>query len=459
MVALNRLLLTARDALAAQSFGLGVTGQNVNNVNTAGYVRRSADLRTRLGGGVVAVGVRRAADAFLDRRWFGASSSSSSASERQALLSGVEPLLSDFGGAGLGDAISGVFDAFQGLASNPSDPTTRQVVLDRAEHLADRLNQAADAVAERRQEILQKAQASVAEVNAEAAEVARLNREIAVAEARGEDASDLIDERNRLVLGISSLIDVKTFTDGQGGLVLHAAGTTLVEGGVAATLSIDLAGDGSMRLWSESSGPPATEVTQGLSGGKLAAYKEVRDVDLVDVAGRLDQLAFDLGSAVNTQHALGFGLDGVSGRPLFSLPPSATGAARLIGLDAALVGHPERLAASSSAVTVPGGSDNAVALAGLASTDIASGGTRTASEAWADLVGDFGTRLARAEATAEIHSDVLAQTEAMRESASGVSLDEEMVNLTRYQHAYDAAAKVLATVDELMRELIDRIGR
>lgn len=459
MVALTQLLLNARDALSAQSFGIGVTGQNVTNVNTTGYVRRDANLATRVGGGVVAVGIRRAADQFLDRRWFAATGASGSASEREGQLSGVESLFADAQGTGLGDAISGVFDAFQTLSQNPSDPTARQGVLDKAAHLTTRLNDTANAIAERRQELLQKAQAAVAEVNAKASEVAQLNRQIAAAEARGEDASDLIDQRNQLILGISSLVDVRTFQDGNGDPVLQAAGTTLVEGDVAATFSLDLAADGSLRLWAQSSGPPATEVTAGLSGGKLAGLKEVRDTDLVELGDRVDQLAWDVASAINTTHAAGFGLDGVGGRVLFALPPSASGAARQIAVDPTLLGHPDRVAASSSAATVPGGSDNAVALAGLADDLVASGGTRTASEAWADVVGDFGTRLARARDTAETRSGVLAQTEAMRQSESGVSLDEEMVNLTKFQHAYDASAKVLATVDELMRELIDKVGR
>ncbi|HMR79791.1 MAG TPA: flagellar basal body rod C-terminal domain-containing protein, partial [Polyangiaceae bacterium] len=106
----------------------------------------------------------------------------------------------------------------------------------------------------------------------------------------------------------------------------------------------------------------------------------------------------------------------------------------------------------------PGGSDNAALLSALSISKTASGGTRTISEAYSDIVGDFGMRKASAASEGQLRQGVLSQVEALRESESGVSLDEEMISLTRYQRAYEASAKVISTVDELLRELIARVG-
>ncbi|MCC6903413.1 MAG: flagellar hook-associated protein FlgK [Polyangiaceae bacterium] len=459
MASLTQMLLTARDALSAQSYALGVTGQNITSSTTPAYVRREALLENRATGGVVAVGVRRVADQFGDRRWLAASSLGASASEREALLSRVEPLFDDVGGSGVGTALDQLFAGFSQLGSSPSDTTTRQALLDRAGALAARLRENADSIASQREELLSRAQSVVTEINGKAAQVADLNRKIALAEAQGDDASSLRDQRDKLLLGLSSEVDITTFVDGQGGLVVRAAGTTLIEGDVAQAFEVDLAGDGSLRLLVAQTGPPAMDVTASLSGGSLAAIKEVRDSDLGSMATQLDQFAWDLAAAVNAQHAAGFGLDGVGGRALFSISATPTGAARSIALDAQMLGHPERLAASSLATTLPGGSDNAVALAGLSAQKLFTGNTRTASGAWSDLVGDVGSRVARARSETELRQGVQAQVDSLRESLSGVSLDEEMVSLTKYQHAYDAAAKVLATVDELLRELLDKVGR
>jgi flagellar hook-associated protein 1 len=464
MAGLSSLLNIARDALTAQSYGVGVAGQNISNVNTPGYVRREAILQPRVlgtqtAGGVEIAGLRRVADQFIDRRHLEASGLSSAAGERDAQLGQLEAVFNDFSGTGMGSSLDALFSSFATLASNPSDPTARQAVLERAEGFAARSRETADALAEQRGDMLEKAQSTVQEVNGRAIEIAQLNRQIAMAEAQGEDAADLKDRRNQLLLDLSSKVDIRTFSDGAGSIVVQAAGTTLVEGANARSFSIDLAGDGSMRLLAARENGPTMEVTQSLSGGKLAGIFEARDSDLAATITRFDQFVYDVATAINTQHAAGFGLDGVSGRALFSITPGPAGAGRAIVVDPAVAGNPSRIAAASSAGTVPGGSDNAAALARLASQPITSGATQTAAQGYGSLVGDVGLRKASAAAEVSLRGDVEAQIAAMRESVSGVSLDEEMVNLTKYQRAYEAAAKVLTTVDELLQELLARIGR
>ena len=125
MPALTQLLLTARDALSAQSFALGVTGQNITGSTTPGYARRDALLSAREQGGVVATGVRRVADQYVDRRWLSASSTSARASEREGLLSRVEALFDDTGGSGIGTQLDRLPCGTPQLTPTPSDPPAR----------------------------------------------------------------------------------------------------------------------------------------------------------------------------------------------------------------------------------------------------------------------------------------------------------------------------------------------
>lgn len=458
-MSLGKLLNTARDALSAQAFGLTTTGQNIANASTPGYVRRSAILETRANtGGVVATGVRRGADAFIDRRWIESSSLASSSSERETQLSGIESLLADNDGNGIGSAVGALFQGFEALTTNPNDPTTRNTVLSRASALATRFRDVAASIATHRDELFRSAKLIANETNSVAESIAKLNQQIQMAENMGNDASDLRDQRDQKLYELANFVDVKSFTDGSGKFVVVAAGTTLVEGDKAGKFQIGLDGSGALEVSVLRGGAPATKVTSLLSGGKLDAIQEVRDKDLVAIGKDLDNLAWSVGNALNAQHATGYGTDGVTGRPLFAMSATADGAARAITLDPAMEGHPERVAASSSAATLPGGSGNALALASLADQDIAGGGTRTAAEAWSDLIGSVGVRVADAKRNAETRGDIHAQNEAARQAQSGVSLDEEMVALTQYQRAYEANAKVLNTVDELLRELMNRIG-
>jgi flagellar hook-associated protein 1 FlgK len=464
MSSLSQLLYTARDSLTAQSYGLSVTGQNITNVNTPGYVKRDPLLETRaLGtattGSVTATGLRRATDVYIERRELSARGSAAAASEQDKQLASVEALFNDLGATGMGQAIDGLFSSFSALAANPNDPTSREAVLGAASAFADRANSIASSLTDSKNELLKQAQETAAEINKRAESIAQLNQRIVLAESQGEDAADLKDQRNNLLLGLSELVDVRTVPDNKGSIIVQASGTTLVEGTEARALSVDLHADGSLKLMSTSVGGAgtSTEVTQFLTGGKLAGIKEARDVDLFDVSSRFDQLVFDVANAVNTQHAAGFGQDGVSGRNLFDVGGVPTDAARNIRLGAAVAGNPAAVAAASDALTLPGGSGNAVALADVFNTPLSGG--RNAAETYGDIVGSVGQKKSALAQAVETQQAIKEQVQAMREAVSGVSLDEEMVSLTKYQRAYEAAGRVLATVDELMQDLINRVGR
>jgi flagellar hook-associated protein 1 FlgK len=459
---LTQLMYTARDALSAQSYGLGVTGQNISNVNTPGYVRREALLETRaLGtattGSVSIEGLRRATDVYIERREFLARGSAAAAAEHDNQLASVEALFNDLGNTGMGSALDGLFSSFSALAANPNDPTSRAAVLGAADAFASRANAMGDSLASLRDDLLKQAQVTVAQINERASSIAELNRRIQAAEAQGEDAADLKDQRNNLLLDLSQLVDVRTIDGDNGSIIVQAAGTTLVEGVDSRPFVIDLNADGSIKLLSSRDGTGGTEVTQFLTGGKLAGIKEARDVDVFDVQSKLDQLVFDVATAVNTQHAAGFGSDGVSGRNLFDVPTTADGAARAIRLSAAVAGNPAAVAAASDAASVPGGSGNAAALANVWKTPLSGG--RTAAETYGDIVGGIGMRKSAIAQAVETQAAIKEQLQSMREAVSGVSLDEEMVALTKYQRAYQAAGRVLSTVDELLQDLLNRVGR
>jgi flagellar hook-associated protein 1 FlgK len=460
---LTSLLNTARDGLTAQSYGLNVTGQNVANVNTPGYVRREALLETHaLGsqttGTVHAAGLRRVTDEFVERRHYESSGLSAAAQEHDQRLESVEALFNDLSGTGLGSALDGVFHSFTRLAANPSDSTVRQAALDSAAGFSQRVRDTANALAETRDNLLSDAQGTVSQVNENAKAIAQLNRQISVAEAQGNDAADLKDKRNNLLLDMAALIDVRVINS-NGSIAVQTAGTTLVEGDEARSLSVDLAADGSMRLLAQRTGGPATEITRFLTGGKLAGIKETRDVDVFEVANKLDRFVFDVTNAINAQHAQGFGLDGGTGRDIFEVGGQVTGAARALSVSADVAGNPNALAASSSASELPGNSNNAAALSALSTSQVVFGNSRTAAEAYGDLVGDIASRRASSARALESREAIHAQVTAMHEAMSGVSLDEEFVNLTKFQRAYEASARVLSTVDELLQELLNRVGR
>ncbi len=459
MAGINSLLSVARDGIMAQSYALGITGQNIANANTPGYVRREAVLETRAAGsetfgGIEASGLRRVLDPYVEERYFKAVGDDSHAQERNAALESIEAIFNDQAGAGIGSSLNALFSSFSSLAANPSDITTRGLVLQRADELAGRMRDSAASMNAIRRDLLDKAKnVTTLEINQRAEQIAKLNGKIVQAEASGADAADLRDQQRQLVVELSERINVHTFTDDSGALVVQAAGATLVEGTRAGTMEVSTASNGSIQLLMVRANGTQLDVTGQLNGGTLAGIREARDVDAVEIMGRVDQLAADIANAINGQHASGFGLDGVNGRPMFDSSGGPLTAATM-QLSAIMRDHPERVAASNAAGALPGGSDNAVALSKLSTTPVASGGLRSITESYSDLVGDVGLRKSKAATDVEMRDGMTAQIKAMRDSAAGVSLDEEMISLTRYQRAYEASTKLLRTADELLQTLI-----
>jgi flagellar hook-associated protein 1 FlgK len=461
MAGLLDLMNVGRESLQAQSYGLNVTGQNVANVNTPGYVKRDVDLETRIAGtvtygGVYASGLHRNVDQFLDAKRYEASGFDTSAKTRDDALARIEALFNDVGGSGLSSSLSALYSSFAALGSTPSDTTARSSVLEAARTVAQQLNQSSQQITAIRQDLLLTGEGVVTQINSLAGQIGKLNGVITAAKPAGGDAADLEDQRDKLVLQLSQQVNVHVFTDGAGKLVVAAGGATLVEGDRATTLAVSTDPSGAIQILSTHAGGASTDVTQQITGGALGGIKDARDSDAVQIAQRLDQLAYDLATGVNAQHAAGYGSDGVMGRNLFSVTGPA-GAANSIALDASLDGHPERVAAASAATALAGDAGNAVLLSGLAGKSIASGGTRTVVEAYSDLVGDVGQRKQGAAQNAVLRSGILAQVSSMRDSVSGVSMDEEMVSLSRYQRAYEASSKLIQTADELLANLIQNL--
>jgi len=458
-VTLSGLLNLGKEALQASSFALNVTGQNIANASTPGYVNRSPILETQVDGtlttgGVQATGINRSYDQFTQARLYDSTGLSSAADSRSGALQQLESVFNDTAGSGLSAQISALFSSFSSLAANPTDTTTRANVIAAANGFTQAVNGASLSITQQRSDLLSQAQGVASEINGYATQLAKLNTQISVAQGEGNDASDLLDQRDQVLTQLSADVDVHTASDGKGQLVVSVSGTTLVEGGTAAKLSVSTDTSGNMTLLAQTGTAPAVDVTSQLTGGKLAGIKEARDVDATAESQRLDQLTYDIGTAVNTQQQAGFASDGSAGLALFTLGPTAQGAAATVAVNSAIVGHPELIAAAGSAATAPGGSDNAVALANLANANIASGGTTTAADAYANIVGDVGLRAQAAKQDSDTRDAMKAQVQTMRDSTSGVSLDEQMVALSNYQSAYSAASKLISTADTLLSGLI-----
>jgi flagellar hook-associated protein 1 FlgK len=180
----------------------------------------------------------------------------------------------------------------------------------------------------------------------------------------------------------------------------------------------------------------------------------LRDDTLASTASRIDALAYDIATSFNAVHAAGFGLDGGTGRDLFTTPGSVTGAALQLSLAPGMGGNPDSVAAAADAATAVGGNANLLALADLADADVAGGGNRTFAEEFAAILGDIGRASARQRLGVAQGEVQLAQLQALDDAQTGVSLDEELMDINRFQRAYQAAARIITALDELYQTVL-----
>jgi flagellar hook-associated protein 1 FlgK len=451
------LIGTMGSALAAQQAGLDITGQNVSNVNTPGYVRQSVVLQavptsSATDGGVNVASVQRAFNSFTYGQVLVQHGLQGSANARSQALTEAEATITPQGGGAVGDSLNQFFSSLQAMSASPSDPSARSAVLQQATQVAQAFSTTANGLSQQQGAILSQAQGAATDVNTELSQIAQLNGQIAQATAGGDPAADLRDQRDALTTQVADGIGAQVVQDPSGSVTVFAGGSVLVSGSQASTLNIGTDANGAMQVMVTRPNGAPMDITKGVTDGTLGGLREARDVDIAQSAKQLDQLAFNFSNATNAVHETGYALDGSTGRDLFTAPAQVTGAARAMAVDPSVDGQPNNLAAAASAGDVPGGNDIAVALEQVANQSIGTGGTATAQ--FAAITAQIGNATSSANTDAATRADTVTQAENLNSSASGVSLEEESVNLTKFQQAFEAATRVLQAADSLLGDFM-----
>jgi flagellar hook-associated protein 1 FlgK len=450
-------LNTALTALHAHRAGLDVAGQNIANANTEGYTRQRADLRalgappvpaihatwSGTGAGVTVDGVERLRDAFLENRGRGERAQQAYLGTLDQAYGFMESALGEPSDTALAAQLSEFWAGWHDVANNPADIATRNQVLQRAGVVADGLHAAHDALGSLWTNTRADLDTLVVEVNTTATAVAQLNETIRRAEGAGLAANELIDQRDVHVMHLGELVGATALARADGTVDVYVNGSTLVAGGTSRALAVTGAGrladqsaDPVSLRWADSGVPTA-------AGGRIAAQLTLVGSVLPGQAAEFDDIAARLADTVNTQHRAGYGLDGVGDRPFFSGSTATTLAVAIT--DA------RHLAASGASGGTYSGS-NADSLAALAKRADGADATYRSMTVKLAVVAQSTAR------RADLQREIVTEVDAAREAASGVNLDEEMTNMLAYQRAYEAASRLLTTVDGVLDVLINRTG-
>jgi flagellar hook-associated protein 1 FlgK len=368
-------------------------------------------------------------------------------------MSVVEVALGETG-ASLDEALDGFFDAWATLADTPTSPTARQEVILQGESLAAAFADISGRFGQSRLDVDTRVRASVEQVNALAEKIAGLNVQVAGTSASSPEGLHVRDEINRAVEDLAKLMDVNVIeTEGGGFNIDFAGGHPLVVGQfnyAVAVTDAPLTGLAQLR-----SG--GVDVTASVRSGTIGGLLNVRDAKIPDYLGRLDDLATDVATEVNTLHAAGFGLTGSTGVNFFQFGPPP-GAATLTVNGVLTSAGGENFVAAAGVAGTAGDNAQARQLANLRDAKVTGAGTATAAEGWSQLVYRVGRDKQLASDNLGTQAEVTRQIRNLQDGVSGVSLDEEAADLMRFQRAYEANARFFSTVNDTLTTLLNMVG-
>ncbi len=452
----------AYTGLAAAQIGQDVTGQNIANAGTDGYSVQSAQQQANdpfvsidhtsfplpgsLGTGVSVIRINRARDQFLDTQVRAATAGNNFQASQSSALKQVDDAFGEPSDTGLNAAIGNFFNAFHDLSNTPENLGVRATTIAQGDALARTFQGVGQRLAAVKTSVDSQAADDVTSINDYGAQIAALNVTIKQQTVQGQQPNDLLDRRDVLLDKLSALVNVAIRPNSDGTIGVQIGSTSLVTG-----------------LESSKVTQAGLTASGDLKSGELAGLASAQ-TQVAGYQGQLDTLASAVVTQVNAIHKSGYALDGTTTGLNFFSPTGTTAAT--IGVDPGLEGHPELLAAASAPVppattASPGDASNAEKLAGLkGATDTTPGdptfGT-TLLGYYQATVSDAGGRAASTKSATQTASATLSQLTQQRASATGVSTDAEMVNMMKYQRAYQASAKVVQTMDDMIGTLINNL--
>lgn len=464
------IMNTALSGLTAQRVAIDVTSENVANVNTPGYSAQKPIFETMptvnvnglpLGSGVKVAHVQRNYDDMLQTLLKNENSTNGESSVVQTNMVSIEQLFPDLTTDGLGKSIQNYFNAWQDLSANPQGTPERQAVISSGQQVAQNFQQINSYLNNIKTAANQSLEGLTSDINDKLKNLASLNVQIQETEGVGANANVLLDQRDQLVRDLSEKIGVNYKAESDGTMTITLASDptqTLVSGGKYGAFSLQTNSNNQYDIYltQAGSGSPAVIDLSG-SKGEIGGTLQVRDQVVDSYLSKLDELAYNIATQVNSVHETGYGLDNSTGNDFFTKPAAMSGYSALISV---AVTDPNQVAAADSDVIADGKGNNANALniAGLASKPVSSSeGDITLSSFYNALVGSVGVGVQDANHAKDLSDGVLTQLGNLRESQSGVSLDEEMTNLINYQKAFEGSSKLINTVAQMMDTILNMV--
>jgi flagellar hook-associated protein 1 len=462
---------TALTSLYAQRRGLDVSGQNIANVNTEGYTRQRVTMRAQggnenpgvytvadpVGSGVKVTSVDRGRNVYLEERGRTEHANSAYLANSTTAYSAIEDVFAEPSDTALQARLHDMWDGWNDVANNWQDPSTRTALIERSATVATTLNDAHQQLSDQFDALTTGTQGYVDQVNNLASAIAAMNQKIVVARQAGGEANDLQDQRDSQVMELSELAGATTSAKTNGSMTVYLGNAELVSDYTARKVELNgpgtldgvVAGNKVSLKWTDTG-------TTAAPGGTMGSMIDTMNAIIPNISNKIDAIAAKLAQTVNDAVTTGYTIGGTPGQPVFVTNDASTviNAKNIrVGISDASqlafsAGNPADLDPTQQKV------DHGIA---DQLCDIGAAGTGPDQD-YQVMIGQLGVAAQATGRRSEIQNSVTEQVDTSRTSESGVNLDEEMTHLLTYQRGYEAASRVLTTIDSMLDQLINRTG-
>ncbi len=499
----------ARRGMLAAQMSLDTVNQNISNANTEGYSRQRVDLSAfdaytsptniyqdlkagQLGQGVLVNGVSRVRDTFLDGQYRLQNSIFGSNTEVRNVLQQLEGILVEPSGAGINASMQEFFNAAQELSLNPQSLAVRADFLQHGVDLTTVFQQQGSQLINLQRQLvgdpaipgsvgISALAINIQDANNKLTELANLNKEILTVQASGAAPNDLLDRRDLLLDKLSKIVEIDVANLPNGQITLDIAGQRMIQGvTLQDTLEVVLnpayvpptggephlvqTVNGGVDIINGPVAPPATPIQSGQIKGIVdVAGRNTSQTSVFSLLSDLDLLLRDLVAQVNFLQLTGRDLNGnvpPLADPIFEVTPGAGFIFLRTQVDADVLNDPSLIAAAEgppAAFLGPGDGENALAIAQLRDGAFPGLGGTGFVEFFNGVISSAGIDTRTFENRSESQEAVLHSLDLRRDSIAGVNMDEELIDLVRFQRAFEASSRTIQTFNEIYETIINMV--
>lgn len=441
-------------SLSIYQRALNVTSHNIANANNEDYSRQRVIFETERpdiradgewGAGVKIDEISRVRNQMTDTQIRSYNSKFSNNSTRSDILGQIETQFSEPSELGLSSLMNSFFNSWSKLAVTPNSEQLRTDVIQAAQKVTTKIQSVYEGINQIDSDMQNELQEKVQSMNTIVKELHSLNKQIMESKVSGQESNDLLDKRDKYIDELSKLGNINVNLDDNGAAVISIGGVFALDGYNYNEFkaNYDSGGKAFITIKNDST-------KLALNGGELYALTDMISNVVPGYKDKIDQMAQGLMTSVNDLHSTGSTLHDP---PLTGINFFSSYASGRLEINSAIISDHKNIAISSNGQS--GNSDIALKIAGLSDNKTING--KTIGEFYSEIVTGLGTEKQLNDQAAESNQLVLDQLQDTKESVSGVSLDEEMTNILRFQRSYDAAAKMVNIADEMLQTLLNMV--